>query len=61
MIKRYSPNEESREAARAAAAFVEQAMLLIAKERRFDRALDSLLDALRELEDERIECDPMEH
>ena len=54
MTARYNAHCESQETARAAAAFVEQAMLLIAKERRFDRALDSLLDALRELEEDRI-------
>lgn len=54
MITRHNAHCEGQENARAAAAFVEQAMLLIAKERRFDRALDSLLDALRELEEDSI-------
>ncbi len=53
MTARHIAHCESQEAARAAAAFVEQAVLLISKERRFDRALDNLLDALRELEEER--------
>lgn len=44
--------ENRRRAARAAATFVEQALLLIAAQEDFDQTVDSLLDALRALETE---------